>query len=82
MPVLWQTCGEERSQARDRCAITPSLGKKGGEVEVGKDVRNLIMIGNRGQRRHTEWAKKGGRFRYELAIAWETVAAALEKPSF
>lgn len=25
-------------------------------------VRNLIMIGNLGQRRHTEWARKGGRF--------------------
>lgn len=47
-----------------------------------KKVRNLIMIGNRGQRRHTEWARKGGRFRYELAIARETIAAALEKQSF
>lgn len=27
-------------------------------------VRNLIMIGNLGQRRHTEWARKGGRFQY------------------
>lgn len=41
-------------------------------------VRNLIMIGNLGQRRHTEWARKGGRFQYGWAIARETVADALK----
>lgn len=45
-------------------------------------VRNLIMIGNLGQRRHTEWARKGGRFRSGWAIARETVAASLENHFF
>lgn len=40
------------------------------------------MIGNLGQQRYAEWARKGGRFSYVLAIARETTAAALEKNIF
>lgn len=58
------------------CYHTSFRGKKWDEV------RNLIMIGNLGQQRHAEWARKGGRFSYVLAIARETTAAALEKNIF
>lgn len=38
-------------------------GMGGGKKNPERDkVRNLIMIGNLGQRRHAEWARKGGRF--------------------
>lgn len=42
-------------------------GKEGGRRRKNPErdkVRNLIMIGNLGQRRHSEWARKGGRFQY------------------
>lgn len=45
---------------------------------MGRSEKFLIMTGNLGQQRHTEWVRKGRSFSYVWAITRETAAVTLE----